>query len=818
MKKSVCSIVAFLVMSIMVFGGIAPSLTLALDDTNIQSFSAEVYSRDISVSERYHIIENGYLGKYDLQEGIFGHQSAAQVNKNAVYFYSDGYFADSPEIYNTSLSTMSLALSISAFNTEQTDFDFSLLTGSYSNLFRHAKVLMSDIGFADKDIFINDSFDIQPTEESIGMIMGAKEISLDDGDYILIPVAVRGGDYEAEWASNATLGQNGESQGFSDAAAKIIEQIENYIDTSSTFDITSALKDGKVKFWIVGYSRGGAVANITAKRLTEIYGKSGNNIYSYTFEAPAAGVDGTEINEDWTYNGIYSNIHNIINPSDLIPKIPPKQLGFKRYGVDHYIPGTDAGEIQSSVYITPTGITVTTYSDNIAYAVGDSNYNARRTQMLHYLETIDSNIKFNDSFSLATIDIGSAIMNGSNALKTLDANVTSADWLDCFIEDLLNWAANGTYNSGQANGGGYGKDYRNFYTTNSTFAGKEYVTLEVALQNVMKLAFSIEYDEKLANDMLYRLLSLSKDLAAIWDIYMNVIQKWDRLSVSKQNTYLNKVWNYLDGDLQYSDGTPVTKISDLVAPEEREQLKDSVYTLSAFLFLFICKDNSSRPGINGINETQVHIVTLFYNMMTIIQGHYPEICFAWLSTYDANYSMENRKFANAEVNLISDDKNAAPIVEAKIQVENNQSIVHLSSIINSNTGVDANSKNNGSAIYYAIFENGNIIEDWQLYRTPIIIDFSNDSQYSIKAFAVRFEEIGEEFEITPEQLRTPTEEPDNNDIDTPQIETPSPEKPQQIPTQDDILRTLVPYIIVAVIGFILIVSSGIILIKIRKKK
>ena len=66
---------------------------------------------------------------------------------------------------------------------------------------------------------MNESFDIRPTEDTIGMIMGAKEIAIEGEDYILMPIAVRGGDYEAEWASNVTLGAEGEAEGFSGAVS-----------------------------------------------------------------------------------------------------------------------------------------------------------------------------------------------------------------------------------------------------------------------------------------------------------------------------------------------------------------------------------------------------------------------------------------------------------------------------------------------------------------------------------------------------------------------------------------------------------------------
>lgn len=810
MKKSICSIIALLITLIMVLGGIAPTVAFAIDNVSTQAVSTKKVT-DVPISERYHIIENGYRGKYDLQEGIFGHQSSQQVNKTAVYFYSDGYFEDAPEIYNPNLSTMSMALSIAAFNARPTDFDRHLSTGKYSNLFRHAKVLMSDIGIEDKNIYINDSFDKKPTDESIGMIIGAKEILIENSNYILIPIAVRGGDYEAEWASNVNLGESGESQGFSTAATKAIEQIENYINTNATFNISSALQEGRVKFWVVGYSRGGAVANIVAKRLTDTYGKEENDIYAYSFEAPAGGVDAAEIKESWTYNGVYANIHNIINPCDLIPQIPPKQLGFKRYGVDHYNPGTEAGEIITSVYTTPTGITVTTRVDNVAYVVGDENYTERRTQMIEYLATIDSNIKFSDSFSLATIDLSGAIFNGSYAIKPLEGkNVTAAEWLQYLVEDLLNWAANGTYNYGKLNDGGYNNDYRDFYISNSYFADEEYATLENALQYVLKFAFSLpydQYDETILNDFLYRLMSLTSDYYTILDLYMNVIQKWSKLSESKQGMYIDKIWNLLNSDLTYPDGTPVTKLIDFVEPEEHEAFKESFYTLSSFLLLFISKDHTTSPSINGVKETQVHMVTLLYNIQTLIQGHFPEICLAWLNTYDDNYSLADRKFANTEVKLVNDYNNSAPDIKATVDVKDNTTTVSLSSIINSNSGVDKNSVNNGSAIYYAVYENGNMVGDWTLYRSPIVLDISGDTQYTIKALAIRFEEIGAELEITNEQLRTPAKEPDVDIIEPPIESTP--------PHVDS--SSKMPYGIIIGTALLLIIVVIAIILKKRKK-
>ena len=757
MKKIIHSIIAFVLVTTMIFGTTSPITVLALNgESTFTEVQNETQSVNVPISERYRVIENGYREKYDLQEGIFGHQSAKQVNKTAIYYYSDGYFEDAPEIYNPSLSTMSLTLAMACFNAMRTDFDLTMPQGSYSNLFRHVKVLMSDIGVSDKDIYVNESFDIRPTEDTIGMIMGAKKIALEGEDYILMPIAVRGGDYEAEWASNVTLGASGEAEGFSTAATQVLEQIEGYIKSNTSFDISTALKNGKVKFWVVGYSRGGAVANLTAKRLTDAYGESGNEIYSYTFEAPNCGTDAFALNKPWTYDGIYSNIHNIINPCDLVTLIPPKEMGFKRYGVDHYSPGSEAGEITTSIYETPTGITVTTYTDNTPYFVGDDGYGAIRDEMLLHLASIDDNILFSDSFSLVTMNILNAIFKQELFIPIdEESEVNTREWLESFIADLQNWAANGTYSRGSEDNGGYGGDYREFFTSNVVFSGEELVSVETALQCILNLAFSLYYDEEFTGALTYRALSLLLEPWTLLDLFMNAMGKWGDLTEWQQARYSKIIWDCLNDDMERADGTTVKKITDFVTYKERDRLKDSVYTLSAFLFLFLTQDGNKSPSFDRVDATQVHIATLICNAMTVIQGHYPEICFAWLRTYDENYSPDNENaiYSSISVDLVNDENNAQPEVEVDIAVGGEKSTVTLSSIIRTERGVDKNSLNNGSAIYYVLYENGKMKGDWQLYRAPIVIDTAKETEYIVKAFAVRFENKSAEVEITNEQLR-----------------------------------------------------------------
>ena len=736
-------------------------------DTTNYSTEIEPDVMEVPVSERYHVIKNGYLGKYDLQEGLLGSKSSSLTSEATVYFYSDGYFAGAPDVYNPSLSTMSMVLAISAFNSGGSDFGVDIPNDSYANSFRDALMMLSDIGIEDQNMTVNEGFKIEPTEDTIGVAMGAKEISLDGEEYILIPIAVRGSGYGAEWASNVTLGTEGEAYGFSSASNQVVEEVEKFIDSNTSFDISTALENGKVKFWVVGFSRGGAVANITAKRLTDIYGESGNAIYGYSFEAPKGGTDASEIKEAWTYNGVYANIRNVINDADIVTQIAPKEMGFKRYGVDHYTPGTDAGEIVTTVYETPTGLTVTTHADNSPYGANDSDYVAMRTEMKRYLAAINSSVIFYDYFALANIDY-LGIIGGSDLVSEIetDSTITAGKWLEAFINDLVAWSGNGTYTDGAVNNGGYNNDYRDFYTSNSEFAGQELVTIENALKFFMNMLANVEESEELMSVLSLRLGSYVSKFTTLFDLYFYIINKWDELSAEKQTELLDNIWDCFYTEMEYAGAIPVETIEDLVPPEDLDEFKSSIYSLFTFLFLFVCRDNDEQPSLDNVSATQVHLATFLYNASTILSFHNFDICLAWLNAYDENYSAdnENSKFVGSAVYLVEDEVTVPPEIETEIEIEEESITVHLSSIINSSNGVDASSTNNGSAIYYAVYENGVMVDDWQLYKTPFELDKTKDVEYSVKTFAARFAERGKEYEIDDDQLRGIVKDKDSSDL------------------------------------------------------
>ena len=250
-----------------------------------------------------------------------------QSNKDytATCYYSNDYFSQSAYTYNPSLATMSISYAMSAFGSAdggQTD---------YSNKSKNAKKLLMNIGVPEENINTNDWFTEKPTTDSIGVIAGNMPITIDDKDYTLIAVAVRGGGYEQEWASNFTIGTSGQHDGFNTAKDNVLSFLRNYISEQK---IT-----GPVKLWITGYSRAAATANLVAGEidngasLGDDITYENDDVYAYCFETPAGALASEVKNKT-----IYYNIFNIINSSDPVPYVAPAAMGFGRYGYDHYLP------------------------------------------------------------------------------------------------------------------------------------------------------------------------------------------------------------------------------------------------------------------------------------------------------------------------------------------------------------------------------------------------------------------------------------------------------------------------------------------------
>ena len=241
-------------------------------------------------------------------------------------YYSDGFFKTNPNDYQPHMATLACQL---------THASTTYINGNdYSKGDKQIRDALTTLGF--DSIYTTDTYTKKPTVDSIACAIAKKDITdVKDSKYkYAVDITVRSANYEAEWANNVKLGKKGEAEGFGGSANKIVA---NYLPDflKAKPKVEDALNKGEVAFFVNGYSRGGATANIAAKKLVDEYQSKGNAVYAYCIEAPQGGVASLE-----NPKVDYGCIHNVVNPNDLVCYVGPTKMGFKRYGVDHFVCGT----------------------------------------------------------------------------------------------------------------------------------------------------------------------------------------------------------------------------------------------------------------------------------------------------------------------------------------------------------------------------------------------------------------------------------------------------------------------------------------------
>ena len=227
-------------------------------------------------------------------QGSFYYMNIHGQDEEQPYYYSDEYFSLPASQNNLHLRSMSAAMVFA-------------MTPKWSEKQPYQRVLklVQELGF-DQETIQMDETDTT-SSDSIGTLIAQKKLGSDT----LVLINIRSMFYIHEWESNFTVGTSGDHKGFSSAAQKVLNRVKSYLETHQ---ISSA------KFWMVGYSRGGAVANLAGKTITEQagdYATSPENVFVYTFDAPAASADDT----------VYQNIHNVVNENDAIPYACPAGWG-----------------------------------------------------------------------------------------------------------------------------------------------------------------------------------------------------------------------------------------------------------------------------------------------------------------------------------------------------------------------------------------------------------------------------------------------------------------------------------------------------------
>ena len=228
-----------------------------------------------------------------------------------MYFrYSDRFFDKSACSYDHELAMMSLGMSMSAFTYK--------VSGD-----KYIRSLLNTIGCDDRSIKTHKYEITKASDDSCAYAFAAK--ALGDG-WHLIPVVIRSHHYGGEWVSNAHVFSDkypGYAAGFKSAADKVYSALRKYISEQK-------LDKSKLKIWVVGFSRGGAISNNLGHLLNSGLGIKKDNIFVYTFAAPNTVED-----KNWVY---YDNIFNVLSEMDVVPRVPLRSWGFRRFGTDLRLP------------------------------------------------------------------------------------------------------------------------------------------------------------------------------------------------------------------------------------------------------------------------------------------------------------------------------------------------------------------------------------------------------------------------------------------------------------------------------------------------
>ncbi|MBQ2582111.1 MAG: cell wall-binding repeat-containing protein [Ruminococcus sp.] len=229
-------------------------------------------------------------GKYKIYKGSFTYyDNDTSRDEQGTFYYSDSYFAEPGTQLNEHLRTLSTCVSVGA-NGEKTE-------------------MLAKMGFGKAAQYDMDT----PGADTIGTVIASKKTT--DGDNLIV-VYLRGTGYGSEWISNLTVGESGDAEGFAKSAKKVYDRI-------ITYEKTNGLKGAKI--WITGFSRAGAVADMTGKLVNENlseFGITENDLYDYAFAVPRASAT----------NCGYKNIHDVVNSNDLIPRLMPAAWGIGRAG------------------------------------------------------------------------------------------------------------------------------------------------------------------------------------------------------------------------------------------------------------------------------------------------------------------------------------------------------------------------------------------------------------------------------------------------------------------------------------------------------
>ncbi len=274
--------------------------------------------------------------------------------------YRSSYFAQSSYSgYNHELAKLALGLCVAGFTTNEHDPNLNYkdleITGNYTedknnqdyyDRVKNIANAYTSLGIAQEDMhFYGYEESLNSNANNVAFSIAKKYANVDGEDQVILFIVLRGGGYVCEWASNFEIGDETVfAKGFHEASQYVYTEVLDFINN------LSASEQQNLKILITGYSRAAATANLTTFSLNQMATASGgvdmDDIFCYCFATPRTLTEYyLDYFKEYYTDTFYDNIHNIINPGDVVPQVPmyhdaASQNGwsFVRFGVDHYFP------------------------------------------------------------------------------------------------------------------------------------------------------------------------------------------------------------------------------------------------------------------------------------------------------------------------------------------------------------------------------------------------------------------------------------------------------------------------------------------------
>lgn len=286
---------------------------------------------------------DGRTGRFTAHVAYTSMAAPADAQVATDVTWDDDWFFQDPTVYNHELATTCSVLSAIA-NSESSYYQAGSGSPAYMEdaLAQLGFTEVSTASYQYRSEIIDEiaNFFTNTTDVTAYSIASKRVRSSETGaEKTLLLVSVRGS-YGSEWLSDANMGNPADLDlaaadhtGFATPATEIVTQLGERISQMAE----AGTSTDELAILFTGHSRGAAAANLAAAYAID-YADSlrplaaRDSIYAYTFACPTT----TTVAE--MGDGIYDGIFNVLNPSDMVPRLPLASWGYVRYGHDLWLP------------------------------------------------------------------------------------------------------------------------------------------------------------------------------------------------------------------------------------------------------------------------------------------------------------------------------------------------------------------------------------------------------------------------------------------------------------------------------------------------